>query len=307
MRLRTTGMMLGVLVLGFLSTPARAGKLEDSLETRWRGAWVLTTTEVYSECSGTYTDNDVNAGLVRSKGRFRFSSGELAQIKDLDLERSGLELSLSFPEPLLVSFQDGPFTLYKEARCLVSLDVELPRKLVSQKEVNGIEAELAQVVTRFTRQEEAMRAREWNHRKCEPYPDDYDRTLAKHAAWKAEQTNAAIQARIDQAYEESSRITDKVSSDADYLKGFAAGIEAVRSVDLSSCGELLVRNFQNIVPRPPQLPAAILNAAAAEFQRGFQDGGRLVFALESLRRLQGCMVPVPEVPEEPAPRNPPRR
>ena len=298
MKLRTMGRVLGVLVLG--SAPALAGQLENSLETRWRGAWVLTNADVYSECSGTYTDNDVNGGLVRSKGRFRFETGELAQIKDLDLERSGIELSLSFPEPLLVSFQDGPFTLYKEARCLVSLDVELPRKLVAHKELNGIEAELAQVVTRFTRQEEAMRSRAWNRRKCDPYPDDYDRTLAKHAAWKAQQTNAAIQARIDQAYEESSRITDRVSSNPDYLKGFGAGIEAVRSVDLSSCGELLGRNFQNIVPRPPQLPAAILNDAAAEFQRGFQDGGRLVFALESLRRLQGCIVPVPEVPEEPS-------
>jgi hypothetical protein len=299
MKTRMTGMVLG-MALGFLSLPVFAGKMEDVLETRWRGAWVLTTADVYSECSGTYTDNDVNGGLVRSKGRFRFQAGELAQVKDLDLERSGVVLSLSLPEPLLVSFQEGPFTLYNEARCLVSLDMELPRQMVSHKDLNAIEGEITQVVTRFTRQDEAMRSRAWNRRKCDPYPEDYDRTLAKHAAWKAQQTNDAIQARIGQASEESSRITDRVSGNPDYLKGFAAGIEAVRSIDLSTCDELLLRSFQNIVPRPPQMAATLLGSAAAEYQRGFQDGGKLVFALESLRRLNGCMVEVPEVPEEPS-------
>jgi hypothetical protein len=299
MKTRMTGWVLG-MALGFLSLPVFAGKMEDVLETRWRGAWVLTTADVYSECSGTYTDNDVNGGLVRSKGRFRFRAGELAQVKDLDLERSGVVLSLSLPEPLLVSFQEGPFTLYNEARCLVSLDMELPRQMVSHKDLNAIEGEITQVVTRFTRQDEAMRSRAWNRRKCDPYPEDYDRTLAKHAAWKAQQTNDAIQARISQASEESSRITDRVSGNPDYLKGFAAGIEAVRSIDLSTCDELLLRSFQNIVPRPPQMAATLLGSAAAEYQRGFQDGGKLVFALESLRRLNGCMVEVPEVPEEPS-------
>ena len=298
MKLRTIGLVLG-MALGFLSLPAFAGKTEDMLETRWRGAWVVTTADVYSECSGGYTDNDVNGGLIRSKGRFRFQAGELAQVKDLDLEHSGVVLSLSLPEPLLISYQDGPFTLYREARCLVSLDMELPRQMVSHKDLGAIEGEINQVVTRFTRQDEAMRSRDWNRRKCDPYPDDYDRTLAKHAAWKAQQTNDAIQARIDQSSEESSRITDRVSSNPDYLKGFASGIEAVRSIDLSTCDELLARSFQNIVPRPPQM-ATLLGGAVAEFQRGYQDGGKLVFALESLRRLQGCMVEVPEVPEEPS-------
>ena len=40
---------------------------------------------------------------------------------------------------------------------------------------------------------------------------------------------------------------------------------------------------------------------ANQYSRGFQDGQRLVFGLESLRRLPSCMVPVPEVSSD-APR-----
>ena len=59
------------------------------------------------------------------------------------------------------------------------------------------------VLSRFTSQGEATGSRAWNRRQRDPYPEDYERTLAAHAAWKAEQANAAIQARIDQAAEET--------------------------------------------------------------------------------------------------------
>ena len=285
------------LALAAARIPASAGGLEDSLETRWRGAWVVTTADTYSDCAGSYTRNNINGELVRSKGQFRFRRGEIAQVKDFDLERSGLELSLSLPEPLLVSSQDGPFTLYDEARCLMNLDLELPRKLVSGKDLTGIETALQQVVIRFSSQEQAMRSRAWNHREREPYPEDYDRTIAEHAAWKAEQANSAIQARIDEAAQETTRIADRVNSDPDYLQGFAAGVEAVRAMDLTRCGEILSRSFKSIVPRPPELPAAT-SEAERRSSSGFQDGARLVFGLESMRRLPGCFVPVPEVPDD---------
>ncbi|MCI0409172.1 MAG: hypothetical protein L0191_11535 [Acidobacteria bacterium] len=304
---RWTAKAAAILALVTMSAPVLAGQLEDVLESRWRGAWVLMTTDIYSDCAGNYTRNDVNGELVRSQGRFRFRRGELAQVKDFDLERSGLELALSLPEPLLMSYEDGPFTLYEEVRCLASLDVELPRAVVKGNDPRRIEAALQPLLLRFVSEESATQSRFWNHRERGEYPDDYDRTLARHAAWKAEQTNAAIQARIDQATEEASRITGRVNSDHDYLKGFSAGIEAVRARDLSECDALLSHSFQSIVPKPPQLPAALQGPAAAEFQRGFQDGGRLVFGLESMRQLPKCMVPVPEVPDELAPPTRPRR
>src|SRR5262249_53766471 len=124
------------------------------------------------------------------------------------------------------------------------------------------------------------------------------------AAWRAQQANAAIQARIDRAAEETSRITDRMASDPEYLKGFAAGIEVVRSLELNECNDILSRDFDKIAPAPTAL-AGFVNEAAGRYQRGYQDGARLLFGLESMRRLPGCMVQVPEAPEG-APPAPPR-
>src|SRR5437867_5027443 len=294
-----------LLTVAATSVPVAAGELERTLESRWRGAWVLTAVDTFSDCAGTHTNNRVNGTLVSSRGRIRFRPGELAQVGKVDLKRSRLDILVGVPEPILVSFRDGPFTLYNETRCLIELDVELPRSLVSNDDANGIDAAIAPVLKRFTNQDEALQAKSFNHRKRDPYPADYDRTLAEHAVWKAQQANAAIQARIDKALEETARLTDRVSSDPDYLKGFAAGIEAMRSVDLGQCGELMSRDFASLAPAPPRLAASFGGDAANRYARGYQDGQRLVFGLESLQRLPRCLVPVPPPPPPPPPPLPP--
>jgi len=280
-----------------------AGDLQRSVESRWRGAWVLTAADVYSDCSGLHTNNRVNGALVSSRGRVRFRPGELAQVGKVDLKRSRIDIFLGVPEPILVSFRDGPFTLYNEARCLVELDVELPRSVVSKDDANAIDAALAAVLQRFNSQDDALQAKAFNRRKRDAYPADYDRTLAEHAAWKARQANAEVQARLDKALEETARLTDRVSSDPDYLKGFSAGVEAMRAVDLGQCRELMSRDFTNIASAPQQVAVAGFGGeAAGRYTRGFQDGQRLVYGLECLRRLPQCMVPVPEVPGDRAAR-----
>jgi hypothetical protein len=287
--------MAGLLMTCGLSY---AGRLEDHLESRWSGAWVLTGVDTYSDCNGIRTNNDVSGRLVRSRGHYAFRPGELARIVGIDVKHSGIKLSLSLPEPILVSNQDGPFTLYNEARCALDLDVDLPRSVIKNEDRDGIEEALAPLLKRFENQETATASRDWNGRRREEYPADYDRTLANHAAWKAEQANTAIRARLDQASDETSRITDRISGNPDYLKGFASGVEAVKALELTGCNDLMARDFQNIVPKPPAQSAAYLSPSAADFQRGFQDGGRLVYGLELLRRLPGCMV-APPTPSEP--------
>jgi hypothetical protein len=277
-----------------------AGELENSLERQWRGAWVLTGLDAYADCAGIHTNNDISGALVQGRGQYRFKPGELARVQSIDLKRASVEIALSFQEPLLHSFQDGPFTLYREIRCLVDLNVELPRELVSGKDLKGINAVLQPVLTRYLSPEDATRARAWNRRVRDPFPADYERTLALHDAWKAEQANAAVQARIDQAREETARLVDRISNDPDYLRGFAAGIEVMRSQDLTRCSDILGRDFATIAPSPERLLASMASDAAARTKRGYQDGARMVFGLESLRRLPECMVPVSEVPPAPA-------
>ncbi|MBI3507253.1 MAG: hypothetical protein HY059_20650, partial [Proteobacteria bacterium] len=152
MRSRARGAWLLVAVVASLalSTQFFASSLDRSIESRWRGAWVVTKVPVQSDCSGLHTDNAVSGTLVSSRGRFSFRAGELARIDKIDLHRARVDLVLSLPEPILVTTQDGPFTLYNEVRCPLELDIDVPRDKVSNDDLAGIEWVLQQVVERYT-------------------------------------------------------------------------------------------------------------------------------------------------------------
>jgi len=293
-------LLAGLLLALPLAAPAAlAGGLERNLEQRWRGAWVLTGVDTYSDCSGFHTNNDVSGTLVNSRGRLRFRAGELAQVGKIEVKRSRIELYLGLPEPVLTSFKDGPFTLYNEARCLIELDVNLPKSVLQSDDVDAVEAALRPIAGRFGSQEEASQSKTWNHRRRDAYPADYDRTLAEHAAWKAKQANASIQARLDQAMQETTRLSDRITSDPDYLKGFASGVEAMKGIDLNGCNQLMSRDYSNFASGPTRVASALGGEAASRYGRGYQDGQRLVFGLESLRRLPSCMIPVPDAAPAP--------
>jgi len=136
----------------------------------------------------------------------------------------------------------------------------------------------------------------WRPVGAESEPADYDRTIAEHAAWKAEQVNAGIQSRIDRAFEETSRLTDRITSDKDYMAGFSAGVEAMKAIDLSQCGALLSRDFGGFGAPPQGSRAPVGPEAQQRFARGFQDGQKLIFGLESIRRLPSCFTRTPEAP-----------
>jgi hypothetical protein len=282
-------------VLAALALPAAAfAGIDRSVESRWRGAWVVTRVAVQSDCSGVHTDNAVSGTLVDSRGRFGFRAGELARVDKVDVHRSRIDLILSLPEPILVSTQDGPFTLYNEARCPLELDIDVPKDRIAHDDLNSVEAVLLQVVDRFGAMDEAQRSPLWNHRKRDPYPANYDRTLADYQAWKAQQANAGIQARIDRALEETSRLTDRVTSDRDYLAGFAAGIEKLKGTELGGCRGLMALDFSSFAAIPPLSPTVSGSDARQRWVRGYQDGQKLVFGLESIRSLPGCLMPAPQ-------------
>jgi hypothetical protein len=286
--------LLAVVVAALVPPAAAFAGVDRSIESRWRGAWVVTRVAVQSDCTGVHTDNAVSGTLINSRGRFGFRAGEIARIDKVDVHRSRIDLILSLPEPILLSTQDGPFTLYNEARCPLELDIDVPKDRIAHDDLNAVEAVLLQVVDRFDTTEEAQRSSRWNHRKRDPYPADYDRTLADHQAWKAQQANAGIKARIDRALEETSRLTDRVTSDRDYLAGFAAGIEKLKGTDLGGCRELMALDFSSFAATPPLPPTMTGSDARQRWARGYQDGQKLVFGLESIRGLPACFVPAPQ-------------
>lgn len=270
-----------------LAAPA-AADVEDTLNARWRGQWVLSKVPLHSDCGGFYTDNDLVGSQVRSRGARRFAAGELARVERIDVKRGRLDLFLDVAEPVLEPWRDGPFTLYEEKRCKAQLKVELPPEVV--RDAARAEAAVGELLELFSSPEAAEDSARWNRRRREPFPEDYERTLAEHAAWQAEQTNAAVQRKIEQATEEGARITDRIRDDPEYLQGFAAGVDDARDEHLSDdCGSLLASSAAGFTDRPP-------SGHDRDWQSGFEDGQRLVYSLELLRRLPRCFLPVPPVP-----------
>jgi hypothetical protein len=272
-------------IISITSIPALAASLERELKSRWLGAWVVVSVDSYSDCHGSFTNNRINGNLVKSKGRHRLPVGELAKVHKIDAKRSRVDMHLTLTEPLLLSYQEGPFTLYREADCKIEFQVEVPRDVVRDKDVSGIEELLTMVLERHASEQEAMDSDLWNEREMEPYPEDYDRTLAELAIWRAEQANAEVQLQLDRAYDAVDRLTDRISSDPVYLTGFTEGIELAKSDELRGCPELL---------------SIDLNARSVEtrLDEGSRDGWLLIQSLELIRRLPGCFVPLPETPEE---------
>lgn len=149
-----------------------------------------------------------------------------------------------------------------------------------------IDAAFTGILERHATAEEAQRSRAWNHRKREPCPADYEETLARHATWKAEQTNALVRARLDRAVEESGRVADRLSSNPDYLKGFAAGLEAMKSIRPEGCSELLAGDFAS-------LPAARGGAMHASGARGANSTLTPQTCRRTCSSLRGSGVPRP--------------
>lgn len=283
------------LVVCLLAASAADANLEQTLTNRWRGAWVVVLGEVASGCGGAYANNRVSGTLVSASARHRFAAGELARVDKVNVKRARIDLYLDLVEPILEPYQDGPFTLYRELDCRVQLMVEVPREVVSRGDTSAAEKALDDIVDRFAREEEARRSAAWNHRVRDPYPADYETTLARHAAWQKEQVNAAVDARQREASENAMAVLARLDRDAAYLDGFAAGTAALRTWSGGGCEDLLHRSFESVSKGPPHERRGGSDDDR-RWRRGFEDGQRLAFALVLLHRLPGCYVPVPAVP-----------
>jgi len=287
------------LALTLAATAGHAGQFQKSLKGQWLGAWVVTRVESTSDCAGFYTDNRVNGTLVKGGGALRFEAGELAKLDRVDLKRSRMDLLLTLQEPVLIPYRDGPFTLYREAFCKIELEIELPRAVVREKDTDAVERSLLAILERYASEQDAIASVSYNEREREQYPHDYETTVARHAVWKAEQINLSVQAKIDHAVDETSRLADRIDPDAAYLGGFAEGIVAARGVNLDRCSNLLSIDLGEIRRRAGRTGAS-RQEVPASWVAGFEDGKVLVYGLEMIRNLPACFVAVPETDDAPA-------
>lgn len=293
MRTRTGGSCLSVAAIAFAlaALPARAD-LEDELERAWVGAWVVVRTGSASDCSGAYTNVEVRGLRSTSRGSRRFAEGELARVDKLNQKSDRVDLYLSIAEPVLVPRTDGPFTLYDERSCRVQLMVDVPKAVLKSGRLDEVDAALLEAAERHQTESSARRSEAWNRRERDPYPRDYEETLARHAAWKAEETNRALAATRLAALDEASQALSRVTDDPDYLAGFAAGVEAQRRRSAPGCSSLSDAGFSGDEQRPPGDRRGSSPAERA-FQRGFRDGQVVAWATRVARAVEGCFVPVP--------------
>ncbi len=277
--------IFGLFLALFAASLCLAGKLQDQLNARWKGAWVVISSESYSNCDARYTNNQVSNKRVSGPGH-RFLPGELGKIKKVDVKRARVDVLLDLAEPLLIPYQDGPFQLYNRTGCLLELRFSVARELVKTKDVTAIEDQLALVLVRFPNREEAVNSPAWNERVTEPFPDDYEQTLAEYRAWKAEQHNRAVQKRIDEAIRISAGITHRVSGNPEYALGLVQGMKRMHDAYFGECDQILNAKFQSYRKRPPK-------GKTETWAEGFEDGQYLAFLIEIADRLSGCFIELP--------------
>ena len=283
----------GVVLILAAALPAVAADLERDLEQRLRGAWVVVLGETFSDCAGIYNNNEVGAMGTSSKADHRFEPGELAKVDKINLKSDRLDLFVTLAEPLLVSRSDGPFELFDEKQCKVQLLVDVPRSTVRSGDAPEVMALLAPVVEVYPSQSQARGSGNWNRRVRDSYPPDYERTLARHAVWQAEQTNAAVASRSNGAIDDANRLVRDLREDPDYLAGFAAGAEAMRSWWESSCSTLVGASFSWVKKSAPKGHSGG-SQPERRWRDGWDDGQELVFNLALADRLRGCYVQPPE-------------
>jgi hypothetical protein len=282
-----------VLTLLLAAQTLHAGKVQENAKSRWLGAWVVTTIETYSDCGASFTNNRINGNLVKSRGAHAFERGELAKLLKLDAKRSRIDVSLSLAEPILLPYQAGPFTLYKELHCKVELEVEIPRESIKSKDHDSVEETLLIVLERYASQGEARTSDAFANRVIDDYPEDYETTLHEHSVWIAETNNEAVRDKFEQAMGETNRLSERLTSDPEYLEAFIHGVETARESDLRKCSTLLAidldRKKRNAKDTTPE---------QARTHRGYEDGKNLIYGLEMISRLPDCYVGVPADLEE---------
>jgi hypothetical protein len=278
--------LLLVAVLAASSAPA--SDLENRLQSELRGGWGILEAEVYSACGGTYSDNTVGSSGVASKATRRFDPGELVKIDKIKVKRQRVDLLLTLAVPIRTSRMDGPFEIFDERECRVQLIFPVPREQVKGGDAEALLDTVRTTVTLFPSLADARGSEAWNGREIEALPGDYAETLQRHAAWKAEETNAAVRTGVDRALAAAADISEDLSDDPDFLAGFAEGAEKMSPLTLSDCSSLLGASFTVYHKNAPK-------ERPKRWRDGWDDGQELIFNVLIANRLQGCFVPVPLV------------
>jgi hypothetical protein len=265
---------LSVLPLVVAGAPL-AADVEGDLKASVVGLYGLARSPLLSECSDSYTNNQVAGGRISGKAGQRFAAGELVRIDNLKLGSfAGLQVYLSIVEPYRMTWQDGPYEVHDQRRCRVQLDFEVPRDV--RKDAGKSRAAIEAAVALFDLEAAARKDPAWNRREVEPYPDGWEKTKKEWQAWRKTQQNRRVREKTEEILEQAERVISYMPSDAAYLASFGAGARDRSSESWSDCDAMLSATFYV--------------TGSGENTRGWADGQLVSWAAQLARALADCYV-----------------
>ena len=273
---------LASAALLFLFSSASRADLQDDLNARWRGAWLIITGDISSNCNGLTTDNRISGDLLSTNGRFAFEQGEIVQVKKIDARRRRVDVLLDLREGVLIEYQDGPFALYREASCDVELEIDFGSSRTRDIGIEGVEAQFGEWFERYARLDDAMQSANYNHREREDYPEDYASTLAAYEDWKIDQHNLLVADRIADSTEKTSLLVAQVHADNEFGAGLSKGISEMR--------EAMSDNCDRLVSSSPATFGKSAEAPNEDWADGYTTGQQLAYHIELSRRLGRCFI-----------------
>jgi hypothetical protein len=256
--------------------------LQDDLNARWRGAWVIVKGDIASNCNGLTTDNRVSGDLSSASGRFSFKPGELARLEKVDAKRSRVDVVLALEENVLIPYQDGPFTLYREGSCKIELEIDFGSGRTKDLGMAGVEAQFVAWFERHARLDDALASPAYNLRVREDYPKDYAQTLIAYENWKIDRHNELVTYRIAASAEETRLLLAQVVSDDQFGAGLAKGIAAMRPAMVDDCSRLLSSSVGTFGKKA--------EAPNEKWAEGYKTGQALAYHIELGRRLGMCFI-----------------
>ena len=278
--------LAGTAAALILTAPAAYADLQDDMNARWRGAWLIIEGDISSNCNGMTTDNRISGDLASANGRFRFEPGELAQIRKVDVRRRRVDVLLDVHENVLIEYQDGPFTLYREAACEVELEIDFGSSRTRDLGVEGIEQQFNLWFERHARIDDARASINWNGREREDYPVGYQDTLIAYENWKVDQHNQLVAERIADSTEKTSLLLASVDDDREFGAGLAEGISGMR--------ESMSDNCERLVASSPGTFGRSAEAPNEDWADGYSTGQQLAYHIELSRRLGKCYIATDE-------------
>lgn len=270
--------------------PAFGGELEDRLRASWQGSWVVLRTEIGSNCDSRYTNVPVKDGRATAAGSQRFGAGELGRVHKLNQQRARIDLLIDVSEPLRTSRQRGPYELFEHVHCKVELEIDVPRDLIKRKAIDEIEATIARAVESYTSRDEAMSSEVHNRRTVEPFPEDYETTLAQYRQWVEQTLAGPLRARLARSAEDSAEVVDDVRRNPAYGDGLARGVaDFSRSLAYKDCEDLVSETFY---PKKGKAPSDMSGSDKRHWRDGYRDGQVLSFNVELTRAISECLLEI---------------